>query len=190
MNQTIVMESINLVSLYIQIGGLTGLPCCANRHRFVLVEKPAHQFFAIEPWRRILPIGNKLVGIRKAGPSWRTARMLRGCVSWKHIWRILIWRVPRLPGRWPDGGWRSTVAWWTRWRATPAYAHIPVFTWSHKPGIEASWCLALMHHFLQCNISTKTFFQAIRIPSQGRCGDALLRHILGSYLSSLFTLLN
>ena len=31
----------------------------------------------------------------------------------------------RLPGRWPDGGRRSTVARWTRGRAAPAYAPIP-----------------------------------------------------------------
>ena len=34
----------------------------------------------------------------------------------------------RLPGRWPDGGRRSTVAKWTRRRAAPSYAPIPDLT--------------------------------------------------------------
>ena len=38
------------------------------------------------------------------------------------------WRAWRLPGRWPDGGRRSTVAKWTRRRAAPAYAPIADLT--------------------------------------------------------------
>ena len=49
------------------------------------------------------------------------------------IWRIWTWRAWRLPGRWPDGGRRRTVARWTRRRAAPAYAPIYdlfTLTWS------------------------------------------------------------
>ena len=38
------------------------------------------------------------------------------------------WRAWRLPGRWPDGGRRSTVARWTRRHAAPACATIPDLT--------------------------------------------------------------
>ena len=37
-------------------------------------------------------------------------------------------RAWHLPGRWPDGGRRSTVARWTRRCAAPAYAAIPDLT--------------------------------------------------------------
>ena len=60
--------------------------------------------------------------IRVAGPCRGGAHTLHGCVRWSPIWRIRAWR---LPGRWPDGGLRSTVARWTRRRAAPAYAPIP-----------------------------------------------------------------
>ena len=49
---------------------------------------------------------------------------LHGCVRWSPVWRIRAWRAWRLPGRWPDGGRRSTDARWTRRRAAPAYAPI------------------------------------------------------------------
>ena len=38
-------------------------------------------------------------------------------------------RAWHLPGRWPEGGRRSTVARWTRRRAAPAYALTPDPTW-------------------------------------------------------------
>ena len=38
----------------------------------------------------------------------------------------------KMPGRWPDGGRRSTVARWTRRRAAPPYAPIPDLTWPDK----------------------------------------------------------
>ena len=41
------------------------------------------------------------------------------------IWRIRTWQAWRLPGRWSDGGRRSTVARWTRRRTAPAYVLIP-----------------------------------------------------------------
>ena len=53
---------------------------------------------------------------------------LHGCVKWSSFWRIRAMRAWRLPGRWPDGGRRSTVARWTRRRAAPAYAPIPDLT--------------------------------------------------------------
>ena len=40
------------------------------------------------------------------------------------IWRMRAWRAWRLPGRWPDGGRRSTVARRTRQRAASAYVPI------------------------------------------------------------------
>ena len=46
----------------------------------------------------------------RAGPYRRAARVLRGCIRCRPIWRIRAWRSWSLPGRWPDGGWRSTVA--------------------------------------------------------------------------------
>ena len=53
------------------------------------------------------------------------AHTLHGCVRWNPIRGIRAWRAWRLPGRWPDGGRRSTVARWTRRRTAPAYAPIP-----------------------------------------------------------------
>ena len=62
----------------------------------------------------------------------RGAHTLRGCVRWSPILRMRAWRAWRLPGRWPDGGRRSTVARWTRRRAVPAYAPIPDLTSTWK----------------------------------------------------------
>ena len=42
-----------------------------------------------------------------------------------------------LPGRWPDGGRRSTVATWTPRRAAPAYAPIHDLTWFFQ--IKETW---------------------------------------------------
>ena len=44
-------------------------------------------------------------------------------------WRIWAWRAWRLPGRWPDGDRRSTIARWTWRRVAPAYVPIPDLTW-------------------------------------------------------------
>ena len=45
-------------------------------------------------------------------------------------------RAWHLSGRWPDGGRRSTVAWWTRRRAAPAYAPIPDLTWTITKSVK------------------------------------------------------
>ena len=43
------------------------------------------------------------------------------------MWGIWAWRAWHLPGRWTDGGRRSTVTRWTRRRAAPSY----YLTWSN-----------------------------------------------------------
>ena len=48
----------------------------------------------------------------------------------------------RLPGRWPDGGRRNTVARWTRRRAAPAYAPIPDL--QYPIPIPSSWMSSLI----------------------------------------------
>ena len=53
-----------------------------------------------------------------------------GCVRWSLIRVIWAWRDWPLPGRWPDGDRRSTVAWWTRRRAAPVYTPKPDLTFS------------------------------------------------------------
>ena len=61
----------------------------------------------------------------------------------KHIWRIWKWRAWRLPGRCPDGGRKSTVARWTRWRDAPAYTTMPDLTclWDeYQIGVEYLIC--------------------------------------------------
>ena len=77
-------------------------------------EDPANGFFFVE--------------IRGPGLCREGAHTLHGCVRWGPIWRIRAWRAWRLPGRWPDGGRRSTVVSWTRRRAAPAYVPIPDLT--------------------------------------------------------------
>ena len=52
------------------------------------------------------------------------------------IWSIWAWRAWRLPGRWPDGGRRSTVARWTRRRAATAYAPIPDLIWQNHRSLR------------------------------------------------------
>ena len=47
------------------------------------------------------------------GPCRGGVHRLHGCVKRRPIWRIRAWRAWRLPGRWPDGGRRRTVARWT-----------------------------------------------------------------------------
>ena len=57
-------------------------------------------------------------------------------IDWKHISIVMKHKVDaiqrsagrRLPGRWPDGGRKSTIARCTRRRADPAYALIPELT--------------------------------------------------------------
>ena len=63
-----------------------------------------------------------------AGPCGGTARVLRCCARWSHVWRTWAWRAPCLSGRWPDGGRMNTVARWTRRRAAPAHVPIPDLT--------------------------------------------------------------
>ena len=79
--------------------------------------------------QRIPPIGFFFVEIRGAGPRRGGVDMLHVCVRWSPIWRMWASRAWRLPGRWPDGGRRSTVPRWTRRRAAAAYAPILDLTW-------------------------------------------------------------
>ena len=74
-----------------------------------------------------------VVGILWAVLCWWAARVLCFCIRWSSIWRMRAWRAWRLPGRWPDGGRRSTVVRWTRRRAVTAYAPIPDLTWRFVP---------------------------------------------------------
>ena len=64
-----------------------------------------------------------------------TKYVMRRCLCFitGYILKMRAWRAWRLPGRWPDGGRRSTVARWTRRRAAPSYAPIPDLTCSTRP---------------------------------------------------------
>ena len=75
------------------------------------------------------------------------------------------WRAWRLPGRWPDGGRRSTVARWTRRRVVPAYAAIPDMT---------------------CNMGTENFIRYIRLSDICEFYWNILSHPLCRWYTCLF----
>ena len=72
----------------------------------------------------------------------------RGCLRWRHVWRILIWRARRLSGHWPEVSRRTAVAMWKRWRAASAYA----------PTLALTYVLTGTYP-----ISIMTGFQAVRL---------------------------
>ena len=79
------------------------------------LEDPAHRILSCQdPRRWTMPRG------RPHAPWLRQVESYLKDTGW------------RLPGRWPDGGRRSTVARWTRRRAAPAYAPIPTY-------LDRSW---------------------------------------------------